>query len=106
VSGVRGEPPGFDPSEILFPGHVLSLDGVWLDVTVRHTESGALTLEPGEAFVQGMSGSPLITATGAAIGVLSTGQGTGAPDRGRGRSIAQASGLMRGFPGWLLGKLA
>ena len=46
-----------------------------------------------------MSGSPLVTATGATIGVASTGSGGG------GYAFGQAGCLTDGLPGWLLRKL-
>jgi hypothetical protein len=84
------------PFEIFFPGRILSLDGVWLDVTVRHFKSGALTVEPGQTFGPGMSGSPLVGATG----VASTGSSEGS------LSFGQAACLTNGLPGWLLRRLA
>jgi hypothetical protein len=52
---------------------VLSLKGRWLEGHVLR-RSGWLEFEPGESFVVGMSGSPIVDGTGAAIGVVSTSQ--------------------------------
>ena len=52
------------------PAYVLSLDGRWLDGQVTR-RGGWLAFEPVKFFVGGMSGSPIIDATGAAIGVVS-----------------------------------
>jgi hypothetical protein len=52
---------------------VLSLKGRWLEGRVLR-RSGWLEFEPGESFVGGMSGSPIVDGTGAAIGVVSTSQ--------------------------------
>jgi hypothetical protein len=52
---------------------VLSLKGCWLKGEVER-RGGWLAYEPEEHFVGGMSGSPIVgAATGAAIGVCSTG---------------------------------
>ena len=51
------------------PARVLSLDGRWHDGRVRRF--GVLTFEPEDLVVSGMSGSPILNAEGAAIGVVS-----------------------------------
>ena len=52
------------------PAFVLSLDGRWCEGQVeRH--SGWLAFKPEKLFVSGMSGSPILDANGAAIGVVS-----------------------------------
>jgi hypothetical protein len=60
--------------EHLAPGRgvarVLSLDGRWLDGKVQR-RGGLLAFEPEDFFVGGMSGSPILDANGAAIGVVS-----------------------------------
>jgi hypothetical protein len=50
---------------------VLSLKGRWREGRVTR-RGGWLAFEPGEFFVNGMSGSPIVDANGAAIGVVST----------------------------------
>jgi hypothetical protein len=52
------------------PARVLSLDGRWLEGQVERWH-GVLAFKPEETFVGGMSGSPIIDGTGAAIGVVS-----------------------------------
>jgi hypothetical protein len=68
-----------------FPAHLLSLDQAWLDVVAvsaaRFGPSPKLT-------VNGMPGSPLISTTGAGIGVVST------------NNIVAC--LVNGLPCWLL----
>jgi hypothetical protein len=57
--------------EVFFPGRVPSLDGQWIECNVRRL-GGPLGIEPGKLVKSGMSGSPVICATGAALGVVST----------------------------------
>src|SRR6516164_1081966 len=52
------------------PARVLSLKGRWLKGHVSR-RGGCLEFAPAKYFVGGMSGSPIIDATGAAIGVVS-----------------------------------
>jgi hypothetical protein len=77
--------------EVSFPGRVLSLDGQWIECNVRRL-GGPFTIEPEKLVKSGMSGSPLISATGAALGVVSTSN--------------RAAVLADGLPGWLLRMLA
>jgi hypothetical protein len=49
---------------------VLSLEGRWLEGRVER-RGDRLSFKPEEFFVGGMSGSPIVDATGAAIGVVS-----------------------------------
>jgi trypsin-like peptidase len=86
------EPPAWRRlGEVVSPGRVLSLDGHWIDCNVRSL-GGPLLIEPEELAEGGMSGSPLISATGAALGVVSTSN--------------WASVLTDGLPGWLLRALS
>ena len=86
------EPPAFRLlGEVSFPGRVLSLDGQWIDCNVRRL-GGPFGIVPEKLVKSGMSGSPLISATGAALGVVSTSN--------------WASVLADGLPGWLLRALA
>src|SRR5262249_28429392 len=52
------------------PARVLSLEGQWFDGCVLR-RGGRLEFLPHKAFVGGMSGSPVVKAAGAAIGVVS-----------------------------------
>ena len=87
---LKDMPPEFAPTEVAFPAHLFSLEGAWLDVTAHHN-GGPLWTTPEGSTIDGMSGSPLITATGAAIGVCST------------SDIAAC--LTRSLPGWLLAQV-
>lgn len=84
---IPSEPPVFISNEISFPARLLSLDGAWLDCVACYL-GGPLMIEPEKLVVLGMSGSPLLSATGAAVGVVST------------RNLATC--LWNGLPGWLL----
>jgi trypsin-like peptidase len=85
-------PPVFPlDGEVSFPGHVMSIDGQWVGCNVRSL-GGPLLIEPEELAEAGMSGSPLVSATGAALGVISTNN--------------WAAVLTYGLPGWLLRALA
>jgi hypothetical protein len=81
--------------EVCFSAHLMSLDGQWIGCDVRR-RGGPLMIEPKELVKGGMSGSPLISATGAALGVVSSSSSNG----------AWASVLADGLPGWLLRALA
>jgi hypothetical protein len=88
-------PPGFEPSKVAFSAHLLSLEGAWLDVTAHYgcgVALSTLSTTPEKLTVGGMSGSPLISTTGAAIGVVSTSN--------------MVACLANSLPGWLLRKLA
>ncbi len=52
------------------PAWVLSLEGHWLEGRVER-RGGCLSFKPEEFFVGGMSGSPIVDAAGAAVGVVS-----------------------------------
>jgi S1-C subfamily serine protease len=84
------EPPVAEFSDEPFPAYVLSLAGEWTEC--RLSRPGWLMIEPEHAIVGGMSGSPVVSATGAAVGVVSTSN--------------FGSVLADVLPGWLLRKLA
>jgi hypothetical protein len=84
-------PPGFVPADVSVPAYTLSLNGAWIDCRVTYY-GGPLWIDPANIVVPGMSGSPLISATGAALGVVST------------KNVATC--LTNGLPGWLLRGLA
>jgi hypothetical protein len=70
-----GEPPSFDPSYEWdgvagAPAWVLSLDCSWLPCTVYG--NSRFLIVRGAEIKRGMSGSPIINAAGAAIGLIST----------------------------------
>jgi hypothetical protein len=66
-----GEHEARNPTPGKGPARVLSLKGCWLGGQVTRLR-GWLAFEPERHFVSGMSGSPIIDANGAAIGVCST----------------------------------
>jgi hypothetical protein len=84
------EPPVAEFSDEPFRAYVLSLAGEWTECRV--SRPGWLMIEPEHAIVGGMSGSPVVSATGAAVGVVSTSN--------------FGSVLADVLPGWLLRKLA
>jgi hypothetical protein len=88
---IPGEPPVFFPDKISFPARVLSLDGAWVDC-VTHYLGAPLVIENDGLLVPGMSGSPLIGRSGAAVGVV--------------RTSYFAACLWDSLPGWLLRALA
>jgi hypothetical protein len=89
-AGFKDQPPAFPSVEVAVTAHLLSLDSAWLDDVARH-KGGGLWTEPEGLTVNGMSGSPLISTTAAAIGVVST------------NNIVPC--LVNGLPGWLLREL-
>jgi hypothetical protein len=78
------------PATAESPAWVLSLDGRWFACRVSSSGIGLWIEDAAEPIKGGMSGSPIVTDDGAAIGVIST--GTGAPNP---QFAAQ-------LPGWLL----
>lgn len=84
-------------------GWVLSLDGGWVRTTIEvFSGSGgaSLSIDPTEA---GMSGSPILSDAGLAVGIVALGKET-ASDDGK-RTCERAEGqpiLVRNLPGWLL----
>lgn len=91
-SNKDAEPPAWRRlGEVSFPGRVMALEAQWIDCNVRRLD-GPLLIEPEALAKSGMSGSPLVSATGAALGVVSTGN--------------SAAVLVDGLPGWLLRALA
>jgi hypothetical protein len=84
-------PPNFVPQHVSFPARLLSLEGAWIDCQATNY-GGPLVIRPEDIVVPGMSGSPLISATGAALGVINMNN--------------VASCLTDGLPGWLLRLLA
>lgn len=66
---------------------MLSLEGAWIECKATRF-GGPLMIEPADIVIPGLSGSPLISATGAALGVVSMNNA--------------ATCLTNGLPGWLL----
>lgn len=89
-AGFKDQPQAFPSVEVAFPAHLFSLDRAWLDVVAR-LMGVAFWTEPEGLTVNGMSGSPLISTTGAEIGAVSTDN-----------IVAY---LVNGPPGWLLREL-
>jgi hypothetical protein len=53
------------------PARMLSLDGRWISCTVKHIDDGRLYIRDAtEAIRGGMSGSPIMTLEGSAVGVI------------------------------------
>jgi hypothetical protein len=96
-----GHPPAILPPHLweTAPGtaaFVLSLDGEWLPCTVRNGGRFLWITNHGNNHIDGgMSGSPIVDANGAAIGLVSTGDGDMNPN----------PSLMDCLPPWLLRKL-
>jgi hypothetical protein len=53
------------------PVRLLSLEGRWIEASVQRW-STHLSIWPEESVVEGMSGSPILSAEGAAIGLVTT----------------------------------
>jgi hypothetical protein len=68
---IRDAPLDFVPHTISVPGYVLSLEGTWIDCHAAYYD-GPFWVKPEEIVVRGMSGSPLINTSGAAMGVINT----------------------------------
>jgi len=68
---IRDAPLDFVPHTISVPGYVLSLEGTWIDCHAAYY-GGPFWIKPEEIVVRGMSGSPLINTSGAAMGVINT----------------------------------
>jgi hypothetical protein len=89
------------------PGWLLSLDGKWFGCTVgyiKHVDGPLYISNTQQPIADGMSGSPVISDDGAAIGIVALGSST---------PLASSSGcenhygspnprLIRDLPGWLL----
>ena len=79
---------------------LLSLDGRWCPCEARHQERGPLWLfKATDGIEGGMSGSPILSDKGAAIGVLSVSGGLPNTKHTDGGPNAR---LLCNLPGWLL----
>jgi hypothetical protein len=81
--------------------YVLSLAGKWKACKTSHF-GGPLLIEPGNLIKGGMSGSPLVSATGAALGVVSTGDATADRDSEADVANALAACVTNSLPARLL----
>jgi hypothetical protein len=91
------------PLSIAKPGEegwLLSLDGVWFRCSVQCQECGPLWLSDLEGrIVGGMSGSPVISAAGAAIGIVCV---SAESSSGQSMHHGPNPSLTRNLPGWFL----
>ena len=85
-----------NPVNFWVPARLLSLDGRrWFSCTVRHFGGPLWITHAAEVIRDGMSGSPIVTEIGTAIGVVCT---AAAPWEG-----GPNPRLSHNLPGWLLG---
>ena len=85
------------------PGWLLTLDGRWVVCTVHHSGGPLWIFDAAEPIIGGMSGSPILDADGAAIGVVSCAGGiSGEPQTESGPNPR----LMGNLPGFLLRGIA
>ncbi len=87
------------------PAWLLSLDNRWLRCTVRHSGGSLWISDATDGIRAGMSGSPVLSDDGSAIGVVCTSAGTGGSDQPHteGRNNPR---LMGNLPGWCIKSLA
>lgn len=87
--------PRRHPVNFWIPGRLLSLDARrWFSCTIRHYGGPLWVTHPAERVHSGMSGSPIVTEIGTAIGVVCT---AAAPWEG-----GPNPRLSHNLPGWLL----
>jgi hypothetical protein len=93
------------PLEIAIPGKegwLLSLDGIWFRCTVSFSGPALALTNMEGLFTAGMSGSPIVSPEGAAVGVACRGGESG----GRHSEIIGPQPSLAGnLPGWLLAEL-
>ena|SRR5215469_1051983 len=82
------------PVNFWVPARLLSLDGRWFSCTIRHFGGPLWITHAAERVHGGMSGSPIVTEAGTAIGVVCT---TTSPREG-----GPNARLSENLPGWLL----
>jgi hypothetical protein len=91
---------------------LLSLEGEWFPCKVRHYPNGMLMIhDAAPGIMGGMSGSPIITEGGKAIGIVCIGSEVHPEDDGTERLDRPTEGgpnprLMGNLPGWFLKKLS
>lgn len=79
---------------------LLSLDGRWFSCTVQSGGNGLWLKDAVEGIAGGMSGSPVLTPDGVAIGVVSNSEGL------EGREGGPSPELLAHLPGWLARQVA
>ena len=84
------------------PVWLLTLDGQWEQCTAQHYPQGVRVEGSPELAPPGMSGSPILTNDGRAIAVMTTGDGTQAPNGSIQWPVALGRTLVKSLPGWLL----
>jgi hypothetical protein len=95
--------PMADPAAGVATAWLLSLDGRWFQCEAQHRDSPLWLFKAVDGIVGGMSGSPILSDEGAAIGVLtSSGGGVDMAHTDDGPCPRLAYNL----PGWLLRELA
>jgi hypothetical protein len=82
------------PVNFWAPARLLSLDGRWFSCTIRHFGGPLWITHAAQRVLGGMSGSPIVTEAGTAIGVVCT---TTSPREG-----GPNARLSDNLPGWLL----
>jgi hypothetical protein len=82
------------PMNFWAPAWLLSLDGRWFSCTIHHAGGPLWITYAAERVHGGMSGSPIVSASGTAIGVVCT---TTSPREG-----GPNARLSHNLPGWLL----
>jgi len=82
------------PVNFWVPARLLSLDGRWFSCTIRHYGGPLWITHAAERVHTGMSGSPIVSETGTAIGVVCS---TTSPREG-----GPNARLSDNLPGWLL----
>jgi Trypsin-like peptidase domain len=86
-------------------GWLLSLEGQWFGCTVQYLKRVKGTLwisNTTQPIVGGMSGSPVISDNGAAIGIVAVGKMSGCQDCCEDQYGSKNPRLVRDLPGWLL----
>jgi hypothetical protein len=84
-------------------GKLLSLDGRWFPCKLRASSRGIWVYETAEPIGACMSGSPILTEAGAAVGVVSASSGVGASEE---HTEGSAPFLMRELPRWIIEEIA
>jgi hypothetical protein len=82
------------PVNFWIPARLLSLDGRWFSCTIRHYGGPLWITHAAERVHVGMSGSPIVSETGTAMGIVCT---TTSPREG-----GPNARLSDNLPGWLL----